>query len=644
MLFIDSFCILVSPVLGAGQGFSLIEESGIEDAAANVPREVEVSENGIDWNPATNEYGSVSVGENDPAINEDDIEMEVEPSRVEDPTVDERGIPIESEGENEDELVIDEGSAFGEDEREIVPVVERGGEILSVFEPEIKLEVISRDVAVISNTAGVVIDAEIIVIDSDIEEEEEISPPAENVSTIENDLATVRQEAIGLVDKELTDARIAITGYESELNMLRSSESTNFDRESFSLIALSKRLDKIKELDAEFERDFQQHRVGGLASMAALIRELKQLIELCGNELQRIDMGRVIRDLEKKRESIMTAPDRLIGSLRRAENLRVHREVGIDVARGLISEIENLVRQRRRITEEIDAVTQSIERERQRVPSLEDMRTEFSQRLSLFETNMRAEQCRLRLELDRIEAGPSRVSQPPVPPTFVASSQAPSRHTKSWRNSTRAERAEKRGKKRQSEPGSAKEMFRYFTRTIESDIASTTLLDSLADLGIHPARNHFVIGMYVQDSRRLIFRRRRVTVRTDNDKVVIVERSILNPLERFWLCVERWQWLQTLTPGVGVPGARAGTRIQNLAMDLRVPVQLATMYRNQRAEPYFYLPPASADLRTAEIEGKRRYREMWPEVESLEGPLGRADDSDEDEEISEEEETDALEE
>lgn len=466
--------------------------------------------------------------------------------------------------------------------------------------------------------------------------ENEIIPITVDVATpmIEDEGVIVPQGIMRLVDGELTSAKTALAGYLAELDMLKTSEATNVDRESFTLVVLSKRLDGLDRLDAEYDRDHRRHQAGGLASLAALTRELQSLVGLCKDELQRVDMGRVIRDLEKKRESIMTAPDRMIGTLRRAENPRIRREIGLDVARGLISEIENLVRQRRHISEEIEAVTRSIERERQRVPSLEALRSEFQQQLAVLGTDIRAEQSRLQLQLDNIEAGPSREVLPPV---------VVSRHTKSWRNSTRAERVEKRGKKRQAKPGSAKDIFRYFGRTPESVVSSSTPLDSLASKGIYPARSLFTIGTYVEDDRRLIFRRRRVQVQTDHDKVMVVERAILNPIERFWLCIARWQFLQKRTPGEGAPGARVGTRIRNLALDLRVPVQLATMYRNQKPEKYFYLPPASADLRTAEIEGKRTYREMWPEVAKMEGLLGRSNDDSEDDESSEEEEVNPIE-
>lgn len=101
-------------------------------------------------------------------------------------------------------------------------------------------------------------------------------------------------------------------------------------------------------------------------------------------------------------------------------------------------------------------------------------------------------------------------------------------------------------------------------------------------IGVKRAENIFVIGRYVHVKRRLILRN--LFDHVNSTSVRFIERSMLSRLARFWLCVARWKYLKTLKIGVGVKGANRGTRIEELAADLRVPVELVRMYKDADAD------------------------------------------------------------
>lgn len=86
------------------------------------------------------------------------------------------------------------------------------------------------------------------------------------------------------------------------------------------------------------------------------------------------------------------------------------------------------------------------------------------------------------------------------------------------------------------------------------------------------------IGGYITVGRRLIFRN--LAHSSKGYRKRPAERCMLTRIARFWLCVARWQHLQTLKPGVWVKGANRSTRIEELAVDLRVPVEVVRPYKN----------------------------------------------------------------
>lgn len=65
----------------------------------------------------------------------------------------------------------------------------------------------------------------------------------------------------------------------------------------------------------------------------------------------------MMQDILREQGVIEGASQRLGGAMRRADRLRIHKEVGMDVARSLIKEIESLVRQRRLLIDEINAIS-----------------------------------------------------------------------------------------------------------------------------------------------------------------------------------------------------------------------------------------------------------------------------------------------
>lgn len=67
--------------------------------------------------------------------------------------------------------------------------------------------------------------------------------------------------------------------------MLESNRAINLDREGLTLVALSIRLVDIIESDRKYENEHGQDRKSALSLMAALIRELRDLANMCTNGL-----------------------------------------------------------------------------------------------------------------------------------------------------------------------------------------------------------------------------------------------------------------------------------------------------------------------------------------------------------------------
>lgn len=57
------------------------------------------------------------------------------------------------------------------------------------------------------------------------------------------------------------------------------------------------------------------------------------------------------------------------------------------------------------------------------------------------------------------------------------------------------------------------------------------------------------------------------------------------------MCIARWRHLQKLKDGEGAKGANRSTRIEDIASDLRVPVDLVRLYKNANGAQYDYYPP-----------------------------------------------------
>lgn len=141
-----------------------------------------------------------------------------------------------------------------------------------------------------------------------------------------------------------------------------------------------------------------------------------------------------------------------------------------------------------------------------------------------------------------------------------------------------------------------------------------------------PAQRFTTIHHYVTVERRLILRNIGEVVGRNGD-FEVVERAMLNSVERFWLCIACWQHLQTKKDGEGVPGARRGTRIRDIAADLQVPGDLASLYRHAQGGDFLWYPPATMDLPIAEREDGHRYPDFWPWVLENESALVRKDEN-----------------
>lgn len=372
--------------------------------------------------------------------------------------------------------------------------------------------------------------------------EKDIHEKTTDVVPSGSDIEVVRNETMQLVERELSSARTALVGYAAEADMLESNLNINLGQEQLTLFAVSKRLDDILETGKEYEKEHKQDRQSALSLMAALVRELRSLANMCTNGLVQASIERMMQGLLKEQGVIEGESHRLGGAMRRADQLRVHKEVGMDVARSLITEIKNLVRQRRMLSDEIQAVSASIERERRRVPDLDALRAEFQGKLVEFEKRMRLEQRRLQDTLDEVEAGPSRAVIPHV---------RVSRHVRQRETMNREQRAAKRAKVRASVPKSATPDFKFFGKGAVTRFAPSKIVGWMESMGVQPARRFHTIIPYIKVSRRLVLRDVNATVER-NGRNVVIGRAILNSIERFWLCIMRWQYLQTRKTGEGV--------------------------------------------------------------------------------------------
>lgn len=104
---------------------------------------------------------------------------------------------------------------------------------------------------------------------------------------------------------------------------------------------------------------------------------------------------------------------------------------------------------------------------------------------------------------------------------------------------SRDQRAAKRTKARASTPGSGSTEFKYFGRRAITRYAPSSVVKWMEILGVKPAQRFFIMTRYVEVKRRLILRDVVATVERNGQNAVI-ERAMLNSIERFWLCIKRW--------------------------------------------------------------------------------------------------------
>lgn len=123
--------------------------------------------------------------------------------------------------------------------------------------------------------------------------------------------------------------------------------------------------------------------------------------------------------------------------------------------------------------------------------------------------------------------------------------------------------------------------------------------------GFEPASRLFTIGHYAKLNRRLLVR----TSAVYGDNVEFVEDWSI--ADRFWLCLARHKYLESLEIGVGVKGAKRGYRLKDIARDLNVPFRFADMYKSADHADYLGFMPAEMDCLIAEIEDDELLPDCW---------------------------------
>lgn len=128
------------------------------------------------------------------------------------------------------------------------------------------------------------------------------------------------------------------------------------------------------------------------------------------------------------------------------------------------------------------------------------------------------------------------------------------------------------------------------------------LIKEMLDRGYERASRLFSIDRYAQVNRRILVR----TTAVYREQVEFVESWSLP--DRFWLCIAHHQYWETKEYGPGVKEAKRGYRLGEIARDLNVPAQFATMY-GKIAKSYH--PPASYDSQRAGIQWKQNSSDFF---------------------------------
>lgn len=190
------------------------------------------------------------------------------------------------------------------------------------------------------------------------------------------------------------------------------------------------------------------------------------------------------------------------------------------------------------------------------------------------------------LEKDLVEAGTSRVSNA----TFT------------WRKSTPKEKVKKRTHHRQvKKDKKAATSFSYVSHAANKRISVQYISSMMEKIGAKPAQNR-------SQFKNILFRKNG-DIMKEWDKDTVFDKEIFSLTNRLWICILRYQYLRDVKYDFGVPGARRGTHIHDLAMDLEVPSDCVEMYKNNSPDQYFYYPPMIVDLYAQ--EQKKRFKEHW---------------------------------
>lgn len=461
----------------------------------------------------------------------------------------------------------------------------------------------------ISAPEDMLMDDSVIILDSDTED-----PPE-------------KTEVKSLLSRELEQSQGVLDLHRQERDLLQTQVDHYKRYEKSSLEDLRMRLGEIDQVNQGLKTELSSTQRLVQQPMTEVMNEFKQELERLSEGFPRADMGAVMLDLKGMIKRVTLYPERLAGAIRRANKMQAVKSAHMDVAQNRIRELTDAVRSRRDLDAEIADATHSYEQERSRLNAIVSLRSQCDEKLASLELKMVAERQRqAQLEKDKREAGSSTGADPPKL----------SKWAKRRRAMTPEKRAAVKAKQRKSNSRNLKKLFSYIGRAEDTIISKRRVTAHLDSKGIKRAENILTIGSYVRVKRRLILRN---LPEPNCDSGIVIEKHMLTRISRFWLCVARWQYLQSLKKGQGVKGANRSTRIEVLARELHVPKNLVRAYKDANAETYDYYPPASYDLRVVECEQGREYPKKWPIVRKLERNLGGSDSSEGDSEENSEEDS-----
>lgn len=474
--------------------------------------------------------------------------------------------------------------------------------------PVVKREIVRAEIPV-------EVSPEIVIIESESDSDEVLAAPIEADVEILNEDSSEVMAVNTLITREVRQAEDMVAIHTQEQGLYRAQERQYREFEGSSLENLRGCLSKVVRADTELRAELVKTQDLARKSMTDVLAKLKLKCDSLGEGFPRADMNAAIEELKGMIHRVKILPERLAGAIRSANRLQAVKTAHLDVAQSRIRELTDAAQNRRKLDIEIETAAENCERERARVADISNLRDRCGEMVAKLEAKLNEERVRHeRFERDIRESGPSTATEPP----------RLSKSAKRRRAMDSVKRAELRAKQRKTALRNPTKIFPYVGRAKETTVSRQRVTKRLDEYRIRRAENIMTLGRYITVGRRLIFRNHSDLPRNANQKPK--ERCMLTRIARFWLCIARWKYLQSLKIGEGVKGANRSTRIEDLARDLRVPVDLVRLYKDANPSDYDYYPPASYDLRVVECEGNHEFPEKWDGVRDLEDHLGITDE------------------